>query len=364
MATLRDVARVAGVSHTTVSNAYHRPERLSPEVRRRVLEAARTLGYPGPDPLAASLATRRVGALGVLFTEALSYAFTDPAAVLFLQGVAGVGELDAVGLTLLPAPPRTPEEHDGAGPVVDDAVHRAVVDGFLAYSLSDGHPGLAAARARGLPLVLVDEPEPGPDGGEPFIGVDDRGGARQAAAHLAGLGHRRFAVLADRLGDDARTGRADDERLRSATFAVGRDRIAGYLDALPGGGRPPVLECGGNTAGLGHQAALDLLDRPASERPTAILALTDRLAQGVLTAARKLGLSVPGDVSVVGFDDLPEAADADPPLTTVRQPLLDKGRLAARALLDLIAGGPAPAPRTILPAELVVRATSGPPPRA
>ncbi|MFD0690347.1 LacI family DNA-binding transcriptional regulator [Actinomadura fibrosa] len=363
MATLRDVAAAVGVSHTTVSNAYHRPEKLSGALRERILRTARELGYPGPNPLAAGLATRRAGAVGVLFTEALSYAFTDPAAVLFLQGVAGTSELADVGLTLIPAPPESPS----AGEWASDAVRRAVVDGFLAYSLSDDHPGVVAARARGLPLVVVDEPEPRPGDGVPFVYVDDRDGARQAAAHLAGLGHRRVAVLADRLAADGRSGPADGARLGAVTYAVVRHRLAGYLDALPAGSRPPVVECGGNSAELGRAAALGLLAGPPEERPTAILAITDRLAEGALAAARELGVAVPGELSVVGFDDLPPAAAAVPPLTTVRQPLVRKGEVAARMLLDLIAGaapGAGGAPERVrLPAELVVRSTTAPPAR-
>ncbi|XVQ09835.1 LacI family DNA-binding transcriptional regulator [Spirillospora sp. CA-255316] len=360
MATLRDVARAAGVSHTTVSNAYHRPGKLSAAVRERVFQAARELGYPGPDPLAAGLATRRVGALGVLFTEALSYAFTDPAAVLFLQGVAGTSELADVGLTLIPAPPESP----ASGAAATDAVSRAVVDGFLAYSLSDDHPGLVAARTRGLPLVVVDEPELRPGDREPYIGVDDRDGARQAAAHLTGLGHERIAILADRLAADARSGPADQARLDETSFAVARLRIGGYRDGLPAGLPAPVVECGGNTADLGRAAARTLLDQPPERRPTAILAMTDRLALGVLDAARELGLDVPADLSVVGFDDLPQSVDARPPLTTVRQPLVEKGRLAARTLLDLIAGTAPAERRVLLPAGLVVRDTTAPPPRS
>ncbi|MGK5556806.1 LacI family DNA-binding transcriptional regulator [Actinomadura kijaniata] len=359
MVTLRDVAREAGVSHTTVSNAYHRPDRLSAAVRERVLRVARELGYSGPDPLAAGLATRRVGALGLLFTEDLAYAFTDPAAALLLQGMASTSGLAEVCLTLIPAPPDPSLRPERGHGTVAEAVRRAVVDGLLAYSLSDGHPALAAARERGLPTVLVDEPEP--DGDEPFVGVDDRGGARRAAAHLVELGHRRFAVLADRLSADGGAGPAGPARLRSATFAVARQRLAGYTDALPAGCRAPVVECAGNSAELGRAAAARLLDVPAGRRPTAILAMTDRLAHGAVAAARDLGLSVPGEVSVAGFDDLPSAAEGDPPLTTVRQPLVEKGRLAARLLLDLLAGEAVP-PRTVLPTELVVRASTGPPP--
>ena len=350
MATLKDVAAAAGVSRTTVSNAYNRPGKLSAPVRERVLAVARELGYPGPDPAARSLRTGRVGALGVLFTEALSFAFDDPAAVLLLRGIAQAGELADVGLTLLPAPPeRRPDAV---------AVARAVVDGFLVYGLSDGHPSVAAALARRLPTVIVD----GPDStAGSFVGVDDRGGARQAAEHLLRLGHRRVGVLVDRVSADAYRGPVGRERREGAAFRVARLRLGGYGDALRHAGLDfqavPVQECGGPDAASGRAGAAALLRRAGPL--TAILATTDLLALGAIEAAAGRGLRVPADLSVVGFDDLPAAAGAG--LTTVRQPLAEKGRLAARLLLDLLAG--APARRVELPTALVVRGSTATPPR-
>src|SRR5215510_11287454 len=155
-ATLASLAAELGVSRTTVSNAYNRPDQLSPELRRRVLETARRLGYPGPDPVARSLRTRKAGAVGLLLTEALSYAFRDPAATGFLEGLALACEQANQGLLLVPV---SPEHADVT------AVHQAGVDGFVVYSVRE----------------------------------DDRAGMLGLARHLTGLGHRRFGVICMRL---------------------------------------------------------------------------------------------------------------------------------------------------------------------
>jgi DNA-binding LacI/PurR family transcriptional regulator len=355
VATLKDVAAAAGVSRTTVSNAYNRPGKLSAAVREHVLAAARELGYPGPDPVARGLRTGRVGALGVLLAEALTFAFDDPAAVLLLRGVAEVGQLADVGLSLLPSPPERPT---GAA-TATQAVMRSAVDGFLVYQLPDDHPSVPALLARGLPTVVVD----GPDlEGIPFVGVDDRGGARQAAEHLLSLGHRRIGVLVDRIAADAYRGPVDRSRLGAAGFRAGHLRLAGYADALRAAGlaweATPVHECGVPDLASGHAGASALLDR--APELTAILATTDLLARGAIQAARERDLPVPEALSVVGFDDLPDTAGAG--LTTVRQPLADKGRIAARLLLRALEGVDIPASRVELPTQLVVRGSTAPPP--
>jgi DNA-binding LacI/PurR family transcriptional regulator len=346
-ATLQTIADAVGVSRSTVSNAYNRPDQLNPALRERILEVARGLGYPGPDPAARRLRTGQAGALGLLFTEALSYAFTDPAAVAFLEGLAHRAEAAGTALLLVPSPP-------GADP--SEAVRSAVVDALCIYSMPDGHPGVAAALERRLPTVVVEEPLLE---GTAFIGIDQRGGMRAVGEHLVALGHRRVAVLCDRLAPDDVVGPVDEARLAAATFHVGRERLAGVREALAAVGAPPpaVRECpqASEPARLAAHALL-----AADPRPTAVAAITDVLALGVLRAAAERGLRVPEDLSVSGFDDVPEAAFAAPPLTTVRQPLRGKGEVAAALLAELLEGA---APRTVeLPVELVVRASTGPAP--
>src|SRR6266545_1450718 len=180
--TLADVAKQIGVSRTTVSNAYNRPDQLSPALRERVLAAARQLGYNGPDPMARSLRRGRAGSLGLVFDHRLQYIFSDPAAVLFLSGVAAGCEDQGTGLALVPQLP------EGAAEVV----RSALVDGYVMFCTPEDDERLEAVRARGLPYVLVDF-SPYVDG--PRVNIDDRGGARAAAQHLVDLGHRRFGLV-------------------------------------------------------------------------------------------------------------------------------------------------------------------------
>src|SRR5690349_10543158 len=186
-ATLASLAAELGVSRTTVSNAYNRPDQLSPELRRRVLETARRLGYPGPDPVARSLRTRKAGAVGLLLTENLSYAFRDPAAIGVLEGLALACEDAGVGLHLVPA---SPGREDVA------AVHRAGVDGFVVYSVPDDDPHLGAVLERPVPTVIVDQPRVD---GVDRVGPDDAAAVTAMAEHLISLGHRQIGVLCMRL---------------------------------------------------------------------------------------------------------------------------------------------------------------------
>jgi DNA-binding LacI/PurR family transcriptional regulator len=349
--TLATLAGELGVSRTTVSNAYNHPDQLSPALRATVLEAARRLGYPGPDPLAATLSRGKVGALGLLFFDdphyPLRFAFSDPAHVLFLQGVADACGDAGVGLVLV-----------GGGRGADLA-RAALVDGFVCQYDVEGDERLQAVVERGLPLAVVDGPPPK---GAGHVGVDDRGGAALAARHLLDLGHRRLGVVAAPLSPDRYEGPAGLERQADAGYGVIRDRLLGYRDAVEAAGLDwaavPVEERRPYGQEAGRRAAAALLDRP--DRPTGLLAMSDELALGAMRAAEELGIAVPGELSVVGFDDTPPAALARPALTTVHQPHHDKGVAAVRWLLDP-SGKPA---NQVLPVELAVRGSTAPPPRA
>ena len=346
------IARELGVSAMTISNAYNHPERLTPALRERVLATARQLGYPGPDPLGRGLRRGRVGTIGVLYDNLLSYAFRDQAAVLFLSGLSTAAEAQGLGLTLVPGSPQG--DRDAA------VVGRMLVDGLVVYSVADGDPVLVAALERRWPTVLVDQPR---IAGLPLVGIDDEAAARDAAHHLIDLGHRRVAVVSFGLGPDLRHGLADEARQRSVAYHVSRARLAGFNAALAGHGVPwsnvPVFECPGSSQELGRAAADALL--AVVPRPTAILATSDELALGVLDAAMRRGLSVPGDLSVVGFDDVPAAATARPPLTTVSQDHAAKGRLAGQMLVALLRGE-AVSSRQDVATRLVVRTSTARPP--
>jgi DNA-binding LacI/PurR family transcriptional regulator len=339
--TLQTIADALGVSRTTVSNAYNRPDQLAPELRKRIMETARSLGYAGPDPAARRLRSGRRPAVALMFSARLSYAFTDPAAVALLQGLTEATEDKGYELLLLPG--YRGEETESV------AVRDAVVGAFCLYCMRDDHPAVRAALDRRLPVIIVDEPRlPGAF----FVGIDDRGGARLAAEHVAGLGHERVAVVIDRMLDDGYSGFASPERLAARGHRVSRERVAGYFDGLPGGG-VPVYETPANERGVAA-AAVDALLGVAAP-PTALLCATDQIALGALEALAERGVRVPEDVSVTGFDDIPAAAGAE--LTTVRQPLVEKGRQAGRLLLE-----PNTEREVILPLELVVRGSTGPPP--
>ena len=340
--TLQTIADALGVSRTTVSNAYNRPDQLAPALREKVLETAKGLGYAGPDPAARRLRSGLRGAIGLMFSERLSYAFTDPGAVGFLQGLTEATEAKGYELLLLPGMRGERRE------VV--SVRDAVVGAFCLYCMSDAHPAVAAALDRRLPVVIVDEPRlPGTF----FVGIDDREGARLAAAHVAELGHRRVALVADRLVDDYGEGLAGPERVALSNCKVSRERIEGYIAGLDGSDPVPIFEALANFPECGERAADELL--ALSPPPTAILCSTDVLALGLIDALRARGVDVPGDVSVTGFDDVPAAAAAG--LTTIHQPLLDKGREAGRLLMEH-----GTEREVLLPVELVVRASTGPAP--
>lgn len=321
-ATLASLAAELGVSRTTVSNAYNRPDQLSPELRRRVLETARRLGYPGPDPVARSLRTRKAGAVGLLLTENLSYAFRDPAAIGFLEGLALACEGAGQGLHLVPA---NPEREDVA------AVHRAGVDGFVVYSVPDDDPHLQAVLERPLPTVICDQPV---NDMLDRVGIDDHAAIGQLANHLIKLGHRRIGVLCMRLGRDRNDGFVSISRQREAHFHVQRARLSGLADAFTAAGvdwsTVPVVERFDHTVDDGQSACAQLLDR--DPKLTAIICTSDILAIGAIAEAQRRRFRIPEQLTITGFDGIPEADRAG--LTTVRQPVLDKGRAAGKLLLS------------------------------
>jgi DNA-binding LacI/PurR family transcriptional regulator len=342
------VARAAGVSASTVSNAFNRPERLSPELRERVLRAAAELGYGGPDPVARSLRSGRAGALGVVFRKPLAEAFEDPAAALLLRGVSDATDPEQLAIVLVPG---LPDE----APSVAPAVRNASVDGLIVYSLPGDDPLVAATRHRRVPTVIVDSPVLESDELD-FVGIDDRGAAESAVRHLLDLGHRRLAILSLGLSAYAHPGPAGMDVQEQATASVPKARLQGCARAMHAArlewSAVPVEQSPSNSVESGRVRAHALLDRAPDV--TALFAFSDPLALGARLAARERGLSVPADLSIVGFDD---TAPASEDLTSVHQPLRAKGRVAAERLLS---SGP-PGPSVLLPTNLVVRGSTGPP---
>jgi DNA-binding LacI/PurR family transcriptional regulator len=351
--TLKALARELGVSHTTVSNAFNRPDQLSPALRERILDAARRHGVTGPDPAALWLRLGRTGQLGVLFTDRLPYAFADPAAVQVLQGIATVAEHEATALVLVPG-----------SPTVDRGTHAvatAAADGLIIYSIPPDDPLATAAFARRVPTVVIDQPR---QPGLPFVGIDDHHAARALTEHVLELGHRRLGILALRFTPHSPGGDASPSRQQSITEPLTASRLAGCREACAAAGAAweevAVYECRESSTSQGRDAAAALLAHTPA--PTALVAFSDVLALGALDAAHTAGIDVPYQLSIVGFDDVPSGATARPALTTLRQPHLEKGKRAAEQLFSLLRGQTA-APSALLPTELVIRRSTAPPAR-
>jgi DNA-binding LacI/PurR family transcriptional regulator len=318
--TLRDVAHLVGVSHTTVSNAFSRPDQLSLELREKILAAARSVNYPGPNPAARMLVSGFASTIALMYTDPLYHAFEDPATSAFVGGVVAACDQRGLGLLLL--------QRGGAFP---RTVQSAAVDGLIIYSMSKDAETIRTIADRGLPMVVVDQPLIPK---VPFVGIDDRAAARACAQHLKDLGHQNFAIVTFQLGSDGYRGLIDRKRLKGICFEIPRRRIEGYLDVLDrsGPGFSVMLwECSHSDEESGRTAAEGILR--SEPRPTAILATSDRLAIGVIEAARSHQLRVPQDLAVVGFDDIPAAKLITPQLTTVHQPMAEKGRSAVSTLL-------------------------------
>jgi len=340
---IADVAREAGVSKTAVSFAFNSPDRLAADTAQRIRDVAEQLGYT-PHPVARMLSQRETLTIGVLTPQALSVIFSNPFFGAFSEGVAVAAEASGYGLFFI-----SPVHGSLAR-----AMSRATVDGVVAIGLSDDHPEVEQIRRAGVPIVLVDStalPEHG------SVEVDDIGGARAAADHAIGLGHRDVLIIGveppapsntiDKGGVTAMRLRGYREAFADIGVDISDDRV------LVG---PASIEGGMAALNGAWEAGL---------RPTVVLAMSDAMAIGAMRALRDMRLSVPGDVSVVGFDDIDLAKHVDPPLTTVHQPIRRKGEEAVHLLLSVVQRrDPAKPEHRRLETRLIIRGSTGPVPRA
>lgn len=344
---LADIARAAGVSHGTASNVFARPEIVREEVRERVKAAAEAMGYGGPDPKGRLLRAGKVNAIGVATGEPLSYFFDDPFARVMMASISQACDATGAGISLVSA---------ANSEQLAWNIQSALVDGFIVFCMEGDSRLVQLARERKLPFVALDLDSD--DQTVAAIGIDNIAGAGLAARHLAELGHRRFAVLALPCAD-AGFGPTTQAQVEMALYSGTRDRLRGYFAELSSFdidvSLVPIYETVNDEksvwAGLDHIFA-------AAEAPAAILAMSDRIALHALDWLRQHDIAVPGDVSIVGFDGVPESAISEPPLTTVAQPIAEMGRRAVKAILE----NDGSLSRQLLPVELVVRASSGPPP--
>ena len=339
--TVTTVAKAAGVSRAAVSFAYNAPAQLSPETRQRILQIADELGY-APDPVARMLTTRQSGAVGLLMVEPIEAAFADPLTTLFVRGMGQMCDRYGLALTLLP-----PQRGSSIA-----AAQSAIIDGAIALGLAQDHPAMVALGQRHLPLVVVDGPASDRWSG---VQIDDAHGAYLAAKHLVELGHRRIIILSF----ESRPPTSFDGG--HSTYYVPEQRMEGYRRGLGSAVQAYVVETHSDVES-GRLAIMACLTS-AQPRHTAILAMSDALAIGALHACQDLGLQVPQDCAIIGFDGIPETAVTTPPLTTIAQPVQEKAALAMQFLLQEIQSETKrPHEHVVLPTRLVLRASTGPAP--
>jgi DNA-binding LacI/PurR family transcriptional regulator len=329
-AVMADVAKLAGVSHQTVSRVINDSAHVRPETRRRVLAAMRQLDYR-PNPAARALVTGRSRTVGVVSFDTTLY---GPASTLFAIEQAAHAAGYFITIVSLQALDRAS---------VMGAIERLRVqgvDGILVISPQEGAAEALVNLPADVPLVAV---EAGPAGAVPVVAVDQFGGAASATRLLLDLGHRSVHHVA---------GPRD--------WLEARERVDGWRSALRNAGveAPPVLT-GDWSPRSGYQIGQRLADE---EGVTAVFVANDQMALGLLRALHERGHRIPEAMSVVGFDDIPEAQYFTPPLTTVRQGFGEMGRSALRMLLDVMQGTGQPAARLTVAPELVVRRSTGPPP--
>jgi DNA-binding LacI/PurR family transcriptional regulator len=338
--TSHTVAERAGVSRTTVSFVLNGLERGIPEeTRERVLRAAAELGYV-PSAPARTLASGQTRTLGLVICHA-RHLLTDaflPQAVYGLTQVA-----QGRGYRVLVEPledVRTPHAYRRL-------VEAKQIDGLLVLNPRADDRRLPELIDEGFPVVTIGRP---PGGHGASLDVDNVAAAHAATSHLLALGHRRIAHIG----------------YGSPRFTTVAERLSGYRAALEEAGAPvddAFVVFGNYSAESGTEAMRVLLARGGTSRPpfTALFCGNDTVAIGAMSALREAGLRVPDDVAVVGFDDVPMAAHAAPPLTTMRSPLLAMAETAAHLLVDLVEGREVGETMTLLPTELVVRASCGAP---
>lgn len=342
---LAAVARRAGVSPSTASLAFSGAGPVSEATRERVFAAAKELDYAGPDPRAQSLRRGRSGIVGVVVEERVREAFRDPIKIAMLDGIAeSIAPLDA-GLLLLT------DTGDGAvsGAV---SIENAPVDAVVLIGCSPrlGHSVEVLAQRR-IPMVAIEG-----DAGEGVlqISLDNRDATRIAAKHLKDLGHTRVAMVTLPLDPERSSGVLTAVAEAASTSDTASSRLAGARDVFPSiGGRIAAA----SFIEEGLEAGRELLS--VADRPTAILAQSDLLAAGVIRAAEEIGLRVPEDLSVIGFDGVRVDGLAYD-LTTLVQPAAAKGRAAGEAIIRMLDGG---TPESVaFTSEFHLGGTTAPPP--
>ena len=328
---IKDIARMAGVTHSTVSRALHNSPLINHETVERIQRIARDAGYR-TSAAARSLVTQRSDTIGIVVTN-----IADP----FVAGVvSGIEEMaDQNGLSILIANSNAEPEREVR---VARQFEERRVDGIIVTSSRVGAQYLSLLTHMQVPIVLLNNQHPSQFAHS--VMIDNVQASLGATRHLVNLGHRRIAYLGDRYGHQSDT-----------------ERFSGYRQALEEAGLPfdPTLVVHGDGKPEGAiTATAGLLSQP--HPPTALFCYNDMSALGAMRTIRDCALRIPADISIVGFDDLYISQYLDPPLTTVRQPMRQMGRMAMETLLNIFAGGGSGHDLKV-PGELIVRASTAPP---
>lgn len=337
-ATIRDIADLAGVSIATVSRVLNDRPDVAPETRESVLQVVREHGFStnrGATARSTPIASTRAGSIG-LTLPLVNDAYFGP----MLSGAAEALYEADMRIVLCP----TLHEHDREVSLVERLTRGGSTDGAIFVLPEEREDELRNLRRAGYPLVVVDPREKPPEG-IPCVSAMHASGAKQATEHLLELGHRRIGAIAGSPG-----------------WYATEERLIGFRGALAAAGillAPELIVYSDWRTPRGTEAAEQLLSLP--EPPTAIFAFNDNVAIGALNAARRRGLTVPDDLSVVGFDDVFSAEIVMPTLTTVRQPLAEMGRMGVSLLLRILDGQRVDAVRLELSTTLVVRESTAPP---
>ncbi|HVU77052.1 MAG TPA: LacI family DNA-binding transcriptional regulator [Gaiellaceae bacterium] len=334
-ATIRDIADLAGVSIATVSRVLNDRPDVAPGTREQVLQVVREQGFQ-TNRGARALSSGRTGLIG-LTLPLVNDSYFGP----ILFGASEALYEREMRIQLCP----TLHQHDREASLIDRLTHGST-DGAILMLPEESNEELLNLQTIGYPFVVVDPRETPPDG-IPCVSAMHAAGAKAATEHLLTLGHRRIGAIGGQPG-----------------WYANDERMMGFRAALATAGLLPdsdLILYSDWRISSGEAAAEELLSRP--DPPTAVFAFNDNVAIGVINVARRLGLSVPEDLSVVGFDDTVQATIVTPTLTTVRQPLAELGRLGVSLLMRLVEGQRLDALRIELATTLVVRDSTGPAPR-
>jgi LacI family transcriptional regulator len=330
--TLEKIAQLAGVSPATVSRVVNNYPHIRPEVRERVQEIIAKTGFQ-PNMIARSLASDRSGIIGLVIPNSPNMVFTDPYFASLIQGITQATNRDNLTLSLFLFHSKEEENR-----TLQSILKTGLLDGVIITADRKEDSFVPKIVGHGLPFVLMGRPESRIE--ISYVDTDNVEGGYLATEHLLKLGHRRIATIA------------------SNENTAGNDRHTGYVNALRDyhlDADPRLIAVGDFSMMSGYTAMSALLH----EQPDAVFVASDTMALGALRAIREAGLRVPNDIAVVGFDDLPPALQADPPLTTILHPVEQLGMTAVDVLNKVLNDRKAPVTRTILPGRLIIRASCG-----